>query len=413
MATVRNVPTQSGTEPPRAEFLSRCKPSATLVVNEKSAELVAAGVDVARFGLGQSPFPVPEHVVSALRENAYQKDYLPVAGLPALREAVAAWHRRHGQPSARTEGVFIGPGSKELLFLVQMVIDGELLVPSTAWVTYAPQSIIIGRHPYVPLPTSFETRYRLLPSVLEAHCAAGGAKPRLLILCTPGNPDGLCYTREELEALAVVCRKHNIIVLSDEIYGPLHHTNGHVSLAEIMPELSLVTGGLSKWAGAGGWRLGTLVVPKQLMWIHDALKIVASETFSAVSAPIQFAAVAAYTEHPEMEAYLEECRATLRDVAVRATQPLIDVGVKIHPPTGAFYYMADCEPMRAKLALRGITNGTQLTERMLDEIHVAVLPGVAFLRPADELSFRCAFVDFKNVDAGTARMAEWLTRDVE
>tara|TARA_B110000208_G_scaffold58800_1_gene76875 strand:- start:17 stop:1228 length:1212 start_codon:yes stop_codon:yes gene_type:complete len=395
---------------PRAEFLSRCHPSATLAINERVAELRADGIDIAHFGLGQSPFPVPEHVVAALRASAAEKDYLPVAGLPALRNAVAAWHRRHGQPAARAEGVFIGPGSKELLYMVQLIFDGELLVPDLAWVSYAPQSVIVSRHPCVPLATTFEGRYRLLPSVLDEHCRAGGAKPRLLILNSPGNPDGLSYTRSELEAIAEVCLAHNIVVLSDEIYGPLHHTNEHVSLASILPTLTLVTGGLSKWCGAGGWRLGTLVVPAELHWIHDALKVVASETFSAVSAPIQFAAIAAYEPSDAMEVYLEECRATLRDVALRATKPLEEIGVKIHTPTGGFYYMADCSHMRERFARRGITTSKELTTRLLDEAHVAVLPGIDFLRPIEELSFRVAFVDFKNVDLGIARLAAWLAQ---
>jgi aspartate aminotransferase len=388
---------------PRAPFLEGMAPSATLAINERTMELLAEGREVARFGLG----PVPAHMVAALRAAAHEKDYLPVAGLPALREAVAAWHRRVDGLDAQAHQVFIGPGSKELLFTVQMVFAGELLVTDSCWVSYAPQARIAGR-PCVALPTDFEGRWRLKPQVLDAHCRANPGVSRLLILNSPGNPDGLHYSAGELGALAEVLRRHQVLVISDEIYGPVHHKGEHISMARFYPEGTMVSGGLSKWAGAGGWRLGTLLVPDALAWVHEAMRVVASETFSAVAAPIQYGAVAAYGPHPQMDAYLEDCRATLIDAADRAVGPLRAAGVRIHDPTGAFYFLGELSHMRDRFAARGIHDGATMCRRLLDEAGVAILPGSDFLRPPGELSFRLAYVDLAGLDTGIARMADWI-----
>lgn len=368
----------------KAPYLEGMRPSATLAINEHSKRLIAEGRSVTRFGLGQSPFPVEERVVEALRRHAHEKDYLDVAGLPALRDAVAAWHTASGVKCSG-RNVFVGPGSKELLFTVQMVYEAELLVTNPCWVSYTPQARIAGR-PVTVLPSTFEGRFRLTPEVLEAHCSKA-SRPRLLILNYPGNPDGLSYTAQELEALAHVLRRHGVLVISDEIYGPLHHRGEHRSLAEFYPEGTMVSGGLSKWCGAGGWRLGTLVVPDELAWIHAALRVVASETFSAVSAPTQYAAVTAFTE--DLSGYLEKQRAVLRWLAPRVVDPLRRAGVDIHDPEGAFYFVG------------GLGEGDPRAwcRELLEATGVAVLPGVDFHRPADELSFRLAYVDF---DGGAA-----------
>ncbi|HJN74504.1 MAG TPA: aminotransferase class I/II-fold pyridoxal phosphate-dependent enzyme [Myxococcota bacterium] len=388
------------------------RPSATLAINEDSKRLIAEGRVVTRFGLGQSPFPVPEVVVEALRSHAHEKDYLHVAGLPALREAVASWYERGGLRTRANE-IFVGPGSKELLFTVQLVCDAELLVPSPCWVSYAPQARIAGR-PCTLLPTSFSGRWRLTPEVLDRHCSTRH-RARLLILNYPGNPDGLSYTPAELRALTEVLRRHRVLVVSDEIYGPMAHDGDHRSLAEFYPEGTLVSGGLSKWCGAGGWRVGTLRVPQELSWIHRAMSVVASETFSAVSAPTQYAAVTAFNE--DLTGFLERQRAVLRWLVPRCTGPLRSAGVQIHEPTGAFYFVG---------LIPGGGDAGAFCEELLEGAGVAVLPGADFMRPAGELSFRLAYVDFDGAAAlaegadleevcaptldGIRRMAEFVAR---
>jgi len=269
--------------------------SATLEINERSARLAREGRPVVRLGLGQSPFPVPDEVVEELRANAHRKDYLPVGGLRELQEAVARYHHRSQGIEVQGRDVLIGPGSKELMFILQLVHYGDLAIPTPSWVSYAPQAQIIGRR-IRWLPTSPEHGHRLTPEALEALCAEDPGRPRVVILNYPGNPTGDTYPVDELKALARVARRHRVVLLSDEIYGELHHRGRHVSIARFYPEGTVVSSGLSKWCGAGGWRLGTFAFPPTLRWLQAAMAAVASETFTSTSAPIQHAAVRAFED---------------------------------------------------------------------------------------------------------------------
>lgn len=360
-------------------------PSPTLAINERVAALRASGRDVLHLGLGQSPFPVPAHVVSALQEHAHQKDYLPVRGLPALRAAVADHHRRHTDAPATAEDVLIGPGTKELMFGLTLALNATLLLPSPSWVSYAPQARLLKRRVRW-IPTDPQGGWRLTPAALEAELSATSGH-RLLLLNSPNNPTGAAYTPAELEALAAVAREHGILVLSDEIYSGVHHLGEHASFARYYPEGTVVSNGLSKWCGAGGWRLGAFVFPRELRPLLDAMAVVASESFSAVAAPIQHASVVAYTDEAALADYLAGSRAILAGVGAALHTTLSQVGCTVSPPEGGFYLFAQLP--RAKQA-----TGLDLCEALLEEAGVAVLPGSAFGRPAEELSMRLAYVDF-------------------
>ncbi len=376
--------------------------SATLQINEHSNALVRDGRTVYKFGLGQSPFPVPESVVRALRLYAPQKDYLPVKGLPALQEAVASFHSRKDLVDISPSNVIVGPGSKELLFLLQLVFNGEILIPGPGWVSYHPQARILGKQIHV-LHTSFEEKWMVTPERLDA-VAGRTPGPRLLILNYPGNPDGVTYSREQLQAIVAVARKRHVYVLSDEIYGQLHHQGKHISIARDYPEGTIISSGLSKWCGAGGWRLGTFSFPPDLKWLMDAMAAVASETYTSVSTPIQYAAVQAFTADAEMEEYLWHARRILALIGNKCVDMLQAAGVRVHPPEGAFYLFLDFSPLRDVLLKKGIAGPVDLCKRLLEDTGVAVLPGSAFNRPEDELTARMAYVDFDGSRALTASL---------
>lgn len=372
--------------------------SATVAINERSNALLAEGHSIIKLGLGQSPFPVPATVVEALQANAHQKDYLPVRGLFELRNAVADYHRRRNGIEREGQDVIIGPGSKELMFLLQLVFYGDLVIPTPSWVSYAPQARIIGRQVRF-IPTRAEDGWRLSPRGLELLCREDPGRPRILILNYPSNPTGRTYGVDELQELAAVARKHRVVLLSDEIYGELHHEGAHTSIAEFYPEGTIVSSGLSKWCGAGGWRLGTFVFPRQMHWLLEAMAAVASETYTSTSAPIQYAAVAAFVGGPELDDYLLRSRHVLkalgRFVAARLRQAEIDCP----DPDGAFYLFPSFKAHRDCLRARGIKTGRDMVARLLDETGVAVLPGSDFGRPDRELSCRLAYVDFDGAAA--------------
>ena len=363
------------------------KTSATLAINELSQKLIKEGKEVFKFGLGQSPFPVPDIIVKELQKNAHQKDYLNVSGLIELREEVANYHSNKNQYKYNAESVIIGPGSKELIFQTQLVLNCDLLLPSPSWVSYEPQAQILNKKVHWIKATA-ETNWHLDPEELDKTCASLNSVNKLLILNSPNNPSGT--THGNLKELANVAKKHNVIIIADEIYAELDFTGEYKSITHYYPEKTIVSSGLSKWYGAGGWRIGTLVFPDELSYIRDSVRTVASETFTAVSAPIQYAAIKAYSEdHSE---YLENSRLILKMIGDYIYKELSSVGVMCQKPQGGFYMICDFSNVVNKT--HEINNDKTLCQKILNDIGFAMLPGSDFGMEEDKLLSRIAFVDF-------------------
>ncbi len=380
------------------EHVKGIAPSATVAINDRSNELLRQGRDIFKLGLGQSPFPVPDVVVESLREHAGEKDYLPVQGLAALRDAVAEHHRRTFGIDCDAEDVLIGPGSKELMFLLQLVFYGDLVIPTPTWVSYAPQARIVGS-PVHFVPTSSDENWHLTPARFERVCEKNHQRARLVILTYPSNPTGTTIPHDHLEDLADIARRERVLLLSDEIYGKLHHTGDHESIVPYYPKGTIFSGGLSKWCGAGGWRLGVFVFPKCLGWLRDAMAAVATETFTSTCAPIQHAAIRAFEGGPEIDDYLDNARRVLRALGNLLARRLRSAGAEVCDPEGGFYLFPDFSSMRDRLAKRKIFTSNQLCRRILDDIGVAVLPGSAFGQPPEQFTARLAYVDFDGREA--------------
>ncbi len=372
--------------------------SATLRINEVSRKMMAEGRRIYRLGLGQSPFPVPQVVQDELKANSHQKDYLPVLGLQELRESIVEHVRRHQGTTFMPENVIVGPGSKELMFILQLVYYGDLLILTPSWVSYGPQALIIGRH-IKWIPTHASDDWRVTPSAIEKICSADPDRPRLMILNYPANPHGGTYTEEELRTIAEIAAKYRIVLLSDEIYGHLHYEGRHVSISRYYPEGTIVSAGLSKWCGAGGWRLGYFAFPQPLAQLKDMMAVVASETYTSTSAPIQYAAVRAFKGGIAIEQYLQHCRRVLRALGGYMRERLLNSGAEVIEPKGAFYLFPDFGPFAKNLKARGITTSEELCDGLLKDTGVAILPGSAFGREPEELTARLSYVDFDGAKA--------------
>jgi aspartate aminotransferase len=376
--------------------------SQTLLLNEQSRNIEVSGREIFKFGFGQSPFPPLPSAVEALRVHAAAKDYTPVQGLLDLRARVAAFHVDACGLRARAEQVLVAPGSKILLYTVMAAFErADVLIPAPAWVSYAPQAKLLGHTP-IRVATSFEQRWRATPQAIEdaLDCKADKGVPSLLVLNHPGNPDGLSYTSSELEDIARVCSRHGVLVISDEIYGLLDHRGEHVSLAAFYPERTIVTGGLSKWCGAGGWRLGVAVLPTELVGeFSETLVGIASETYSCAPLPVQMAACEAYQWNSATRDYLAHQRRVLSHLGQITARRLIQAGVNLHMPTGGFYLFPDFTPFANRLHRAGIRDSQALCLRLLSDTGVALLPGDAFGMPPEHLCARLAYVDF---DGGQA-----------
>jgi aspartate aminotransferase len=369
------------------ERFKNTEPSSTLRINEISNKLLDEGKNVYKFGLGQSPFPVPEILIETLKKNAHQKDYLNVSGLLKLREVVAKYHSKKNLYNYSEDNVIIGPGSKELIFQCQMVTEMPLLLPKPSWVSYEPQAKILKKDVNW-IDTSKNTNWHLSANALRDYCKNNKYKNQLLILNSPNNPTGT--NNEELEELSKICKENNIIIISDEIYTELDFNGNYHSISHFYPEGTIISSGLSKWCGAGGWRLGTLIFPKELKIIHDSVRSLASETFTSVSAPIQYAAVKAYTEdHSE---YLNNSRTILKKVADFVYDQLSEIGIECIRPQGGFYILCDFSKIIKHNNI--INNATTLCEQVLQNTGFAMLPGKNFGIEDEKLITRMAFVDF-------------------
>ena len=348
------------------DLVKDLKPSSTLLINETSRKLEEQGKKIYKFGFGQSPFKVPEDVVIELKDNAHQNKYLPMQGLSELRNAVAKYTSKKKNYDYKSENVIIGPGSKELMFLLHVIFDGEIILPAPSRVSYAPQAIL-GRNKVQILQTKRENNWFPTASEIEEIVLKDKNKNYLLFLNSPNNPSGqIC---ENLEEIASIAKKYNLIILSDEIYSELSFMDNYKSISNFCPEKTIISTGLSKWCGAGGWRLGYFLVPDSLIEIKNMINVLASETFSAVSAPIQYAAIKAYEQ--DHSNYINKSKNILSAVGNYVYENLRSNKVLINKPQGGFYLMPE-------FLNKKFNSSSDMCDSILNDTGVALLPGSDF-----------------------------------
>ena len=363
-------------------LVKNLKPSSTLAINETSRELEKKGKKIFKFGFGQSPFMVPQVVVDELKNNANQNKYLPMQGLSELREAVAKYTSNKKNYNYKSENVIIGPGSKELMFLLHIIFDGEIILPAPSWVSYAPQAIL-GRNKVQILQTKRVNNWFPTAIEIEEIILKDKSKNYLIFLNSPNNPSGqIC---ENLKEISDIANKYNLIILSDEIYSELSFENNYESISNFCPEKTIISSGLSKWCGAGGWRLGYFIVPNSLKEIKNMINVLASETFSSVSAPIQYAAIKAYeNDHTK---YIDKSRNILKAVGEYVYKKLKSNKVLINKPQGGFYLMPEFLNNKFK-------SSSEMCDDILIKTGVVLLPGSDFGFDKSRMLVRLSFTDF-------------------
>ena len=398
--------------------ISLLEPSATLVINEESNRLQKIGKKVYKFGFGQSPFPIPENIVLELKNNASKNKYLPMQGLEELRTAVANYLNNHNY-NFKSDDIVIGPGTKELMLLTHIAFNGEIILPAPSWVSYQPQALI-AKNKVHWIQTSSNSNWFPTAQQLEDKVKSIKNKNLLLILNSPNNPSGtIC---KNLEEIAEVSKKYKLIIVSDEIYSNLTFSNKYKSISNFYPEGTIVSSGLSKWCGAGGWRLGYFAIPNELSELKNSLKILNSESFTSVSAPIQYAAIEAYTGN--YLTYIEKVKKILFYVGMYVYDNLKSNAINILKPEGGFYLFP--EFVNAKFS-----SSSEMCKNILEKTGVALLPGSDFGMDSKIMIARLSYTDFdgeiflkntsgsKNLDTadlmkyapniveGTAKLKEW------
>lgn len=372
--------------------------SPTLGINERVHALRAEGRRIDHFGFGESPFPVPERLAAALRDNATLKSYLPVAGLPELRAAVLAHQARLTGCDPERYDVIVAPGSKLLLYAAQMAVPGDLLLPVPSWVSYAPQAAMLGQRTFPVSSGVAGAGFRLDAADIGAAVAsarADGGNPTKLLINFPNNPSGLTLGDDALAEIGDACRRHGLVLISDEIYGRTSYDHVYRSAATATPELAIVTTGLSKHLSLGGWRLGVAMVPRGVDGLHERLLHIASETWSCVAAPVQVAAVEAYAGHPDIEAYIRDTTDVHALVNGHVATALREAGVDVALPQGGFYTWPDFGPVLG----RRFDGSVALAGALLEDAGIATLPGAGFGEDPARLKLRLAACDYDGVQA--------------
>ena len=364
----------------------KLKQSSTLVINEKCKELIGKGKKVYQFGFGQSPFPVPKKIVDALKDNAHRKEYLPIQGLERLRQSISNNLRKKTGVNFPKENIVITPGSKEAMLLLHVAFNGEIILSAPSWVSYEPQAII-GRNKVHWIQTSRENNWFPTAKQLEKKVKSIKKKNLIFILNSPNNPSGtIC---NNLKELAEVAKKYDLIILSDEIYTDLTFCNKYNSISQYYPEKTFISGGLSKWCGAGGWRVGFFAVPDGLSELLENIKTLASESYSTVNSPAQFAAVEAY--EGDFSEYKSKTINILKSVGNYVYNNLKSNKVLINPPQGAFYLMPEFPNKKYK-------DSTELCKTILDDVGVAMLPASDFGFNPKKMLTRLCYIDFDGSD---------------
>ncbi|MHA2191620.1 MAG: pyridoxal phosphate-dependent aminotransferase [Candidatus Thorarchaeota archaeon] len=385
-----------------SSVIKKLKPSATLAINELISEKRRKGEHVFHMGFGESPFPVHHLIRKALSDNVDQKSYLPTQGILPLRERISEFYSEMFDLHYSPDQIIVGPGSKALLFDALMALEGPLFLPAPSWVSYEQEAHLLGKEVYY-IKTRPKDSYQLAPEVLEAaiqEFAPSHQQQKLLILNYPCNPTGRSYSTAQLKALAITARNLNIRIIADEIYALLsYQEHDHHSIAEYYPEGTLVTGGVSKDRSAGGFRIGVMLLPENEIELKNAILAIASNTWSCVAAPIQYAALEAYRLKPEILQYMKDCTAIHEIVTTSIYRRITMNRISCPSPQGAFYLFPNWNNEREALLGKGITTSTDLVEMLLREWNIASLPGADFGMPPKDLSIRIAIVDYDGENA--------------
>ncbi len=371
--------------------------SPTLAVNELVVKKRAAGEEILHMGFGESPFPVPPRLAEALKNNTQHKQYLPTAGLPELRQAVAGYYAEKVGVDTSKYDVLIAPGSKLIIYSLQMAVEGDLIMPVPSWVSYAPQAYMLGRS-VIKLPTTQDEQgMHIDPAGLRTliHDARkAGLNPSKILLNYPSNPTGLSIPEEELKAIAKVCVEEDVLIISDEIYGFVNSGREYQTISKYAPDHTAISSGLSKHLSLGGWRIGICFIPKAIPGMFARMTNIASELWSCVPAPIQVAAIEAYKAYDDIESHIDACSELHRHMNRFLSAKLQEVGVKAPTPQGAFYNYPNFGAFRDALKNVGIETSKDLANVLLEKYNLSSLPGVAFGAEPEELTLRLSGCDY-------------------
>jgi aspartate aminotransferase len=355
--------------------------SATLAMSQKSSELKAQGVDVINLSVGEPDFNTPDHIKQAAKKAVDDNFtfYTPVPGYMSLRQAVCDKLKKENGLDFTPAQIVVGNGAKQALCnaILTIVNPGdEVVIPTPAWVSYV-EMVKLAEGKVVTVPAGIDTDFKVTPEQLRA---ALNEKTRLVLICSPSNPTGSVYSRDELQALVNVLAEYpEVVVMADEIYEHINFTGSFTSLASF-PEIAdrtVVINGVSKAYAMTGWRIGYCAAP---LWIAKGVSKLQSQYTSGASSIAQKAAEAAYTGSQQCVEDMRVAFERRRDLVVKLAKEI--PGLKVNRPDGAFYLFPEVTSYYGThCGDRKINNSGDLAMYLLEEAHVATVDGAAFCAP--------------------------------
>lgn len=388
--------------------LNRLAPSQTLAMSQKSGEMKAQGIDVINMSVGEPDFNTPDHIKEAAKKAVDENfsRYSPVPGYMELRKAIVAKLKNENNLDYTTSEILVSSGAKQSVCntVMALVNDGEeVIIPAPYWVSY-PQMVKLAGGTPVIVNAGFEQNFKMTPEQLEAAITP---KTRMLILCSPSNPTGSVYTKDELEALAEVIKRHDdLFVLADEIYEHINYVGKHESIAQFpgMKERTIIVNGVSKAYAMTGWRIGFIAAPE---WIVKGCNKLQGQYTSGPCSVSQKAAEAAYTTSQKCVETMRKAFERRRDLIVELAKDI--PGLEVNCPQGAFYLFPKCSGFYGKsYEGKTINNSTDLAMFLLEEGHVATVGGDAF---GDPECFRMSYATSDdNIREAMRRIKETLAK---
>lgn len=381
-----------------SDRLASLSPSETLAMSQKSAELKAQGIDVINLSVGEPDFYTPDHIKEAAKKAIDDNFsfYSPVPGYMDLRKAIVAKLKNENGLDYTTDQIIVSNGAKQSVCNTLLSIIGpgdEVIVPAPYWVSYV-EMVKLAEGTNVIISAGIDQDFKITPAQLEAAITP---KTKALILCSPSNPTGSVYSKEELKGLAEVLAKHeNIIVIADEIYEHINYVGSHQSIAQF-PEIKdrvVVVNGVSKAYAMTGWRIGFIAAP---LWIAKACNKLQGQYTSGASSIAQKAAVAAFAGNQSCVEEMRKAFLRRRDLVISLCKEI--PGMKLNIPEGAFYLFPEVNSYYGKSAGdRKINDAADLAMYLLEVGHVATVGGAAFGAP-ECLRFSYATSDENLIEA--------------
>lgn len=391
-----------------SDRLNRLAPSATLAMAQKSGEMKAQGIDVINMSIGEPDFNTPEHIKEAAKKAIEENfsRYSPVPGYADLRKAISAKLKNENGLDYAPSEILVSNGAKQSVCntVMALVNDGEeVVIPAPYWVSYPQMVKLAGGIPVI-VNAGFEQDFKMTPEQLEAAITP---KTRMLILCSPSNPTGSVYSKEELAGLAEVIKRHEgVYVLADEIYEHINYVGHHESIAQFpgMRERSIIVNGVSKAYAMTGWRIGFIAAPE---WIVKGCNKLQGQYTSGPCSVSQKAAEAAYTMS-------QDCVETMRKAFERRRDLIVELakgidGLEVNHPQGAFYLFPKCSSFYGKTdGTHTINNSNDFAMYLLEVGHVATVGGDAF---GDPDCFRMSYATSDdNIREAMKRIKEALAK---